>query len=198
MKNEVDLLNSVVLTAGVFAAFITSLANIIITLFNNHRLNAIEKKKEMQEMDRYRYSHLYDLLLNWQKYDFPTEGDDVAYDKVINRFMEDTNRYELAKPLMDQVYIDRLEPKQIEGKDILDRMIRNAAFNEDEEEFYYLQSDYVRIGEEFSNMLKKEINNQLVELLRKEKLYEFLKSHTLLFLIIYIATRYYSVAYFTL
>lgn len=170
MKNEIDLLNSVVLTAGVFAAFITSLANIIITLFNNHRLNVIEKKKEMQEMDKYRYSHLYDLLLNWQKYDFPTEGDDAAYDKVINRFMGDTNRYELAKPLMDQVYIDRLEPKQIEGKEILDRMIRNATFNESEEEFYDLQSDYVRIGEEFSNMLKREINNQLVELLGKEQM----------------------------
>ena len=64
-----EFFTTVILTAAVFAALVTSIANIIISLMNNWRLKKIEKQKQMNEIDKYRYSRLYELILNWHKYD---------------------------------------------------------------------------------------------------------------------------------
>ena len=65
MSGEFDFWHSIVLTAGVFAALITSVANIVISIFNNSRLKTIEKNKQMTEIEKYRYSRLYEQILNW-------------------------------------------------------------------------------------------------------------------------------------
>lgn len=49
-----DFLYTVILTATVFAAFITSIANIIISLINSYRLKQIEAQKKINEIDKYR------------------------------------------------------------------------------------------------------------------------------------------------
>ena len=82
-------LNTVVLTAAVFAALISSIANIIISLVNNHRLKKIEKQKQMNEIDKYRYSRLDELLLNWHNYDSVTKGEtasEIAFYKLQNSY----------------------------------------------------------------------------------------------------------------
>ena len=53
-----EFFTTVILTAAVFAALVTSIANIIISLMNNWRLKKIEKQKQMNEIDKYRYSRL--------------------------------------------------------------------------------------------------------------------------------------------
>ena len=67
-------LYTVILTATVFAAFITSIANIIISLINSYRLKQIESQKKINEIDKYRYSRLYELIINWHKYDSEIKG----------------------------------------------------------------------------------------------------------------------------
>ena len=109
-------LNTVLLTTAVFAAFITSLANVVISLINNHKLKKLEDKKQMNEIDKYRYSMLYELVINWHKYDSKIEGttvSEIAFYKLINLFMDDSGRYEIAKPLLDECYIRELENKKV-------------------------------------------------------------------------------------
>lgn len=46
MPNESNILTTVILSSAVFAALISSLTNLIISLINNRRLKAIEKQKK--------------------------------------------------------------------------------------------------------------------------------------------------------
>ena len=90
-----EFFTTVILTAAVFAALVTSIANIIISLMNNWRLKKIEKQKQMNEIDKYRYSRLYELILNWHKYDSAQRGDtaeEIAYYRLLNLFMDDSVR----------------------------------------------------------------------------------------------------------
>ena len=73
-----DFLYTVILTATVFTAFITSIANIIISLINSYRLKQIEAQKKINEIDKYRYSRLYELIVNWHKYDSEIKGETVS------------------------------------------------------------------------------------------------------------------------
>ena len=73
-----NLLNTVILTATVFAALISSIANIIISLINNHRLKSLESKKQLNDIDKYRYSRLYELVLKWHEYDSENSGETTS------------------------------------------------------------------------------------------------------------------------
>ena len=46
-----DFLYTVILTTTVFAALITSIANIIISLINSYRLKHIEEQKKLNEIE---------------------------------------------------------------------------------------------------------------------------------------------------
>ena len=114
--------NTVILTTAVFAALITSIANIIISLLNNHRLKGLEKQKQMNEIDRYRCERLYELVLNWHKYDSAQRGKtsgEIAFYRLLNLFMDDSGRYETAKPLLDKCYLEKLDTKNQNAKKYL-------------------------------------------------------------------------------
>lgn len=166
-------LNTVVLTAAVFAALISSIANIIISLVNNHRLKKIEKQKQMNEIDKYRYSRLYELLLNWHNYDSATKGEtasEIAFYKLLNLFMDDSGRYEIAKPLLDKCYIEPLETKRAECDQLLRALIEaEAPDGTHTKEFPIIRDQYFNAGESFSRLLKSTINSQLDVLLGKTK-----------------------------
>jgi len=121
-----EFFTTVILTAAVFAALVTSIANIIISLMNNWRLKKIEKQKQMNEIDKHRYSRLYELILNWHKYDSAQRGDtaeEIAFYRLLNLFMDDSGRYEIAKPLLDKCYIEELEVKKTEGEKLLNDLV---------------------------------------------------------------------------
>lgn len=167
-----NFFNTIILTTAVIAALITSLANIFISLINNHRLKRMEEKKQMNEIDKYRYSMLYNLIVNWDKYDAKEKGETVekiAYYKLLNLFMDDSKRYNLAKPLLDEYYIKDLEIKKNICKKLLDELVLNETPDgKHTAQFPIIRNEYFKNGQEFSELLKKSINNQLIDLLRKK------------------------------
>lgn len=164
---------TVILSATVFAALVTSIGNIIISLMNNHRLKKIEKQKQMNEIDKYRYNRLYELVLNWHKYDSVQRGntvEEIVFYRLLNLFMDDSGRYEIAKPLLDKFYIEKLEVKKAEGEKLLNDLVEvETADGTHSEEFSAIKQKYFDIAQEFSKMLKTVINCQLEELLNKIK-----------------------------
>lgn len=64
-----EFFTTVILTAAVFAALVTSIANIIISLMNNWRLKKIEKQKQMNEIDKYRYQLIQECISDGTLYE---------------------------------------------------------------------------------------------------------------------------------
>lgn len=162
--------NTVFLTTAVFAALISSIANVIISLINNHRLKKIEEKKQINEIDKYRYSKLYELVADWHKYDSPIEGetaDEMLFKKSLTLFENDSIRYEIAKPLLDKCYVEILENNKNECQNLRDALVEVSAHGTDTEDFQIIAKKYFSSAREFSELLKKEINIQLEVLLRK-------------------------------
>ena len=171
IMDESNFLNTVILTATVFAALISSIANIIISLINNHRLKSLESKKQLNDIDKYRYSRLYELVLKWPEYDSEDSGEttsEMAHNRMLVLFLDDGRRYALAKPLLDSYYIEKLETKKAECDKLLKQLISaESADGQHSEDFLMIKDCYFRASTEFSEMLKASINDQLDSLLRK-------------------------------
>lgn len=165
-----------ILTSAVFAALITSLSNLVITLLNNKRLNTIEKRKDRNEIDKYRYIQLHEMLLTWDKYNSieidstkmgETEEECIEYAKkcrkyILNKFIDDKSRYNVIRPLLSEQYIKELDVIMEEG----DNLLLNIAYCEDKEEHFNLEKKYANLSEKFTIKLKSVINQQLAELLK--------------------------------
>lgn len=166
-----DFLISVVLTATVFAALITSITNIIISSINNYKLKQIEAQKKINEIDKYRYSRLYELIINWHKYDSEIKEESaskIAFYKLLNLFLDDSGRYEIAKPLLDKCYIEKLEKQKIECENLLNDLVKaEAPDGTHSKDFPIIREKYFASGMEFSELLKNAINSQLESLIRK-------------------------------
>lgn len=164
-------INTVILTAAVFAALISSIANIVISLINNHRLKSIEKEKRLNDIDKYRYSRLYDLVVRWHEYDSEYTGQtasEIAHNRLVNMFLDDTGRYDLAKPLLDKSYIEDLEKKKEDGNKLLEQLVSALTSNNSRsEDISNIKERYFDAGKEFSASLKSAINDQLATLLQK-------------------------------
>lgn len=162
-------LSTVFLTAAVFAALVSSVANIIISLINNHRLKKIEKRKQMDEISKYRYTHLYELLQNWKSFETKTEAETVG--KIISHkrlylFLDDVKRYDLARPLLDEVYIKPLELQKAECIKLVEKLaMAEAPDSEYFKEFSVIEKHYYTDSKTFSEMLKDAIYSQLQTLL---------------------------------
>ncbi|MCM1315899.1 MAG: hypothetical protein NC205_00780 [Prevotella sp.] len=171
MMETNSFFDAVILTAGVFAALVTSIANIIIALTNNNRLKKIESQKHINEIDKYRYSRLYELILNWHQYDSIPKGEnagEIAFYRLLNLFLDDSGRYEIIKPLLDKVYVDKLEIKKKECEKLLNALIEaEAPDGTHSEDFFIIKENYFNNGKEFSKILKETINCQLEILLEK-------------------------------
>lgn len=117
------------------------------------------------------FSRLYELILNWHKYDSAQRGDtaeEIAFYRLLNLFMDDSGRYEIAKPLLDKCYIEELEVKKTEGEKLLNDLVgAELPDGTHSEEFPAIKQRYFDIAKEFSKMLKTVINCQLEELLCK-------------------------------
>ena len=174
IMDEPTFLNTVILTATVFAALVTSIANIIISLINNHRLKKIEHEKQLNDIDKYRYSRLYELVLKWHEYDSKYSGEnasEIAFNRLLNLFLDDAGRYDLAKPLLDSCYINDLEIKKAEGEKLLEQLVSaESPDGTHSKDFSSIKDRYFSVGSEFSKMLKSAVNQQLDTLLRKSNM----------------------------
>lgn len=174
MSDKFSFVYSVVLTAGVFAALISSIANIIISIMNNHRLKDIEKIKRTNEIDKYRYSQLYELRQKWEDYDLyasdavdESDGESVSlYAEVLSSIYSNLKRYWISKPLLDEKYIDKLDEKSAEVHRLSNQIILDHDIME-KEEYHDMKWKHIDLGTAFSKMLKESIDEQLRDLMQK-------------------------------
>lgn len=171
-----EILNTVkpaLLTATVFAAIISSIVNIIISILNNRRLKQIELKKYMSEIDKYRYTMLYDLILHWHDHESPYSGEtasEIASLRLINLFLDTKGRYDLAKPLLDPEYLLKLDALETKGDSALLALIEaEMPDGTHTPDFPQHRETYNSISIEFDTVLKQTIYDQLSRLLQMTK-----------------------------
>lgn len=174
--NESNQFLTIILSSAVFAALVSSLTNLVISLISNRRLRIIENQKKRSEIDKYRYIQLYEMLLNWDQYttikmpkniqDGNNESEYMEFirntrEYILNVFIDDKNRYDIINPLLSEKYKKELDILKEEGEDLL-CSIKDC---ENQDEYFVLEQKYARITERFSGKLKNVINQQLQELL---------------------------------
>lgn len=66
------------------------------------RIKIIEQQKNMTEIERYRYVHLYEILLNWHNYDSDIEGETPEeIDSVTKKYLK--NGVKFSNKLKDTI-----------------------------------------------------------------------------------------------
>ena len=172
-----DIISSAIVTGAFFVALISSVVNVVISIINYHHINRMEQQKTLNEIDKYRYTKLYELVLNWRngKNDkHPNNGSkvtDSALVALIKIFLEDNGRYDIAKPLLDYKYVetlDKIKEKVDDGyKLFVKKMKDNEAIGISTISYDGDVEAYFDIAMVFSEELKNAINKQLEELLQK-------------------------------
>ncbi len=167
MQNENMLLSS-----AVFAASITAITNLIVSLIGNRRVKLLEKKKSMDAIDAYRYKQLYEVLLIWHEYDSKQQGsnpNEIASNRLINGFLDDIGRYDIIRPLLDKRFITELDRQKESGLELLNNLIdiENVGGIKTKEHTDVLHK-YFDSSEKFSKALKASLNEQM-EILQNEQ-----------------------------
>ena len=152
--------SSIALTSAVIAAVISAFMQLMVF-----------SKSKKKEVNAYRYSRLYDLIASWYKFDSNVDGDtaeQIAVKKNIVQFLDDTRRYELAKPLLDECYTFELDKKHQECDKLLYVLMNAEKYMQtDYDSYLNIREQYFRSGGEFSDLLKLNINKQIIKLLSK-------------------------------
>lgn len=171
MINPNELFTSAVISGVVVAALITSLTNLIVSVINNRRLKVMEKRKNASEIDKYRYTRLYEMLFNWHNYDSEIKGEsaeEIAFYRVFNEFFDNINRYDIIRPLLDEQFIIELDEYKEKGNNLLKDWIefyKSDRLHTDD--FLNIKTEYLENGVTFSKKLQDVINQQLKMLLMK-------------------------------
>ncbi|MGN0261933.1 MAG: hypothetical protein ACI4B9_03690 [Eggerthellaceae bacterium] len=118
---------STVLTSAVVAAVFASVANIVIALYNAHRIKILERIKRQNELGDYRYEQLFNILLRWQEFDFPKEPCDDPFElakiRVFNSLFENDRRFSIVSPLLDDIYKQEVRSKQEVATELYKKMM---------------------------------------------------------------------------
>lgn len=169
---------TILLTSAVIASLVTSVANIILAIFNNNRLKSIEKETRMNELITYRYTHLFDMLLKWKEYDTPFETRDknpsqIATDRIFNSFFDSHRRFEIISPLVDECYKKDINNLNDQGEQLLNELfkIESALENESsaelKEEHSKLFNKFIDIAMKYTTEIEKVVHLQLEQLWKK-------------------------------
>ncbi len=142
----------------------------ICILFGKELIKRLRKKKllAINEGASFRQTKLHELLANWHKYDSPITGEnpgEIAFGRLVNLFLDDSGRYEIAKPLLDEKYVTQLDAKRAECEQLLSEWV--CADNADDAYVRKCSDSYFSAGKAFSDLLKTSINHQLNDLLGK-------------------------------
>lgn len=169
---------TIILTSAVIASFVTSVANIIIAIFYNRRTKSVEKQKRIDELTTYRYTHLFDILKKWHDYDSSSETEDrnlsqIATSRLINGFIDCCRRFEIISPLLDEGYKHSINKLNQKGKQLLSELINienelDKRINDDlRKRHKILLNDLIDISSKYSSEIKKAVQLQLEQLLKK-------------------------------
>lgn len=166
-----DGLPTTIISASVIAAAISGIINSIITLMNNKRLKSIEHEKKMTDIQKYRYTNLYDLVKHWNDYltkvDVDATLDQITSIRFLNSPLENINRYSIARPLLHPKYFSELDELVSET----DRQFRNYMDSKGKkhDERDAATRAYGAHASNFEEKLKNAINEQLSELLEQDE-----------------------------
>lgn len=156
----------VLLSVGVVSAAIAAIANVIVTLLNNTRLKALEKDKRISELIQYRYVKLYGILeeicqLEALSYDISDEHIKETIHNVENRFGVIKKKCDLAKPLIQDSYIVKLNANLAKEQALSQHVIEHVYTNASN----FGIRDLLMIRAETESLLVEAIQNQLASLL---------------------------------
>lgn len=166
----------ILLSSAVFAALITSITNLIISLINNRRLKKLEKEKSKSEINQYRYSRLYEVLLNWEKYESEPVGKDekdIFENQIHYKFSNNIRRYSIIRPLLDEPLTTILDLEKISGENLFSDL-SDIEFSEAEAKIFNrdhtpnvpkIKYECLNWTMNFSELLIAAINDQLKILL---------------------------------
>lgn len=143
----------------------------IISYLNSNKRSKMSEGKPMDLTDKYRYDKLCEIVMNWDKFDSTADGstnEEAAFHKLLNLFPDDSNRYAMVKPLLDEHYIENLENQKKECENLFDALAKaETAEGLPAKAFLSILERYIESGKEFSTLLKSTVNNQMGALLRK-------------------------------
>lgn len=170
----------VVFSSAVIGAFVTSIANIIVSLVANNRLKKIEKYKQRNELITYRYTKLYEMLLKWVEFDTKLETENksfsqIACEKIVNSFIDDLRKHNIISPLLDEKYLPKLLELRTIGNERLDQVIEIENLLDDCKSEELLQQhrklfdEFKSSAVEFSSNLEMVLREQLKELLELQQ-----------------------------
>ncbi|MCL2500394.1 MAG: hypothetical protein FWE90_08665 [Defluviitaleaceae bacterium] len=162
-------LPTVIISTAVIAAAIAAIFNLIINLINNNRLKSIEKSKKMTEIQKYRYTNLYELVKGWNEHSTKVNGDtpgQIAANRLINMPLDNIGRYDIARPLLNPIYVDDFDKMVANVNSLLHKLIDLETVNGKHlDGFDEARKEYFDYGSKFGDALKKTIYDQLKELL---------------------------------
>lgn len=164
MQNDNHII--ILLSSAVLAALVTSLTNLIISLINNHKLKVIEKQKKDIEIYKYRYSHLYDILLKWYEYSTSIEDKYSIDARIISEFLDNCGRYNLMRPLLDEQFIDSLDEKRDKGQNLCNKLVSIHKKDGFSEEYQHIKEECISNAFKFRDELSRTIHEQLRLLLK--------------------------------
>lgn len=165
----------ILLSSAVFAALITSITNLIISLINNRRLKKLEKKKSKSEINQYRYSRLYEVLLNLEKYESELTSEPekkINNYQIYNRISDNIRKYLVFRSLLDEQFTTILDSEKEIGEDLLSALSHAEIYerggtlkNSHPPDIFNLKCKCFDWTVNFSELLIATINDQLKILL---------------------------------
>jgi len=167
-------ISPVLISVGVISAALAAIANVVVSVMNNRRLKAIEKDKRMTEIQKYRYTNLYNIVKNWEAYSTKFEGEtagEIALHRLVNMPLDNISRYDIIKPLLNPIYILVLDEVADEIHHLLGKLVElETEDGEHLEDFNDVRHKYNNAGEKFRKMLRNAIYEQLKELLLQDEM----------------------------
>jgi hypothetical protein len=159
-------MSNIIISVGVVAAVIGAIANVIVALMNNRRLKRIEKDKKMSEIQRYRYTQLYEIIKHWYDYGTDVKGEStekIASARLINTPLDHKGRWDISKPLLNPKFTNGIDETTHEVDELLLQFVKSLDENKEDKD--KARKDFSNCGEKLGRMLRNAINSQLQELL---------------------------------
>ena len=86
----------------------------------------------------------------------------------MNAFLDDSRRYDISRPLLDNKYISELDKLQTNGENLLKQLLEVGRDQSKSEIYDQMYKQYIDNGYKFCILLKDTINQQLSDLLSKD------------------------------
>lgn len=172
-KTAWETIPTIVISTSVITAALAAIVNVIIALMNNRKLKIIENTKKMTEIQKYRYTNLFELIKGWHSYDSIYSGEtseQIIANRLLNAPLDDIGRFNIARPLLNPRYINELDEIANEVNLLMAELLKYETFDGKHfDGFDEAHQNYMKCGTRFEKALKIAVNEQLKELLLQDE-----------------------------